>query len=52
MYETPTLERYGTFRELTMGGGTFRQDGLTSDTNDDGCRDPVVPGEAVCTFSA
>ena len=22
MYEAPTLERYGSFRELTLGGGT------------------------------
>lgn len=50
MYEKPKLERFGTFRELTLGGGTFRSDGLTTDA-DDGCEDPTAPGEALCLFS-
>jgi hypothetical protein len=50
MYETPKLERYGTFRELTLGGGAFRLDGLTTDSAD-GCEDPFTVGGAVCRYS-
>ncbi|HEX6964406.1 MAG TPA: lasso RiPP family leader peptide-containing protein [Gemmatimonadaceae bacterium] len=42
MYETPVLERYGTFRELTKIGKTGMMDQasvMNSDntTNNDGC---------------
>lgn len=50
MYQEPKLERYGTFREMTLGGGTFRLDGLTTDAND-GCEPPTAPNQAVCHFS-
>lgn len=51
MYQSPKLERYGTFRELTLGGGTVATDPFATDTNDnvpDGCID--VPGpDNVCS---
>jgi len=34
MYEAPVLERYGTFRELTMGGFSDVADGFTANSND------------------
>ncbi len=38
MYETPELECYGTFRELTKGGGTFNVDFFGPDsTGGTGC---------------
>ena len=38
MYQAPTLQRFGTLRELTLGGGSFSVDmfGPTSDGNS-GC---------------
>ncbi len=51
MYETPKLERYGTFRELTEGGGNSLIDafGPNADTtNGIGCKlDPNDPH--ICT---
>jgi hypothetical protein len=36
MYNKPKLERFGTFRELTQGGGASFNDGFTTDSAD-GC---------------
>jgi hypothetical protein len=44
MYETPELECYGTFRELTKGGGTAFTDFFGADsTGNPGCI-PNPPG--------
>ena len=47
MYETPMLERYGSFRDLTMSGNTAKKAGINdlasvlntqqSDSANDGC---------------
>lgn len=50
MYQKPQLERFGTFRELTLGGGLFKNDGLTNKIGD-GCLDPKIKGTAECLFS-
>ena len=47
MYEMPKLERYGSFRELTLGGGAVPSDGFTPAVGD-GCApnpDAGLPGE-------
>lgn len=49
MYEAPKLELYGTFRELTQGGGTIRLDGGTQDAND-GCESELPNSRMICTF--
>jgi hypothetical protein len=49
MYESPKLERYGTFRELTLGGGAVKVDFFGPDANGIGCI-PIVGG-AVCLSS-
>lgn len=51
MYETPKLECYGSFRELTLGGGDVPSDGFTpSDT--DGCvPNPNAPPAGLCYAS-
>lgn len=36
MYETPTLELYGTFRQLTQGGGNYQVDAYGPDGNGNG----------------
>jgi hypothetical protein len=46
MYETPTLEQYGTFRDLTLGGGSVPSDGFTPN-NADGCIPTGSPGPIV-----
>ncbi len=50
MYKAPKLERFGTLRELTLGGGSVATDffGATSDGNA-GCR--AVPSGAICINS-
>jgi len=50
VYEEPTLERYGTFRELTQGGGTFSVDTLNGpdSTGPDGCTATSDPSAFVC----
>jgi hypothetical protein len=35
MYQEPKLERYGTFREVTQGGGADVNDPFTLDPDDD-----------------
>jgi hypothetical protein len=49
MYKTPKLERYGTFRELTKGGGGDPDLDLNTVRVDDFCQIqvPGVPGD-VC----
>jgi hypothetical protein len=52
MYETPLLERYGTFRELTLGN-TAKRDGVNdlasvlnsqnSASDNDGCNPKAQP---------
>ncbi|HEX6964408.1 MAG TPA: lasso RiPP family leader peptide-containing protein [Gemmatimonadaceae bacterium] len=37
MYETPKLERYGTFRQLTQGGGSTQVDAYGPDSSGSGC---------------
>lgn len=37
MYKSPKLERYGTFRELTLGGGTVAADIFGPNANGIGC---------------
>jgi len=38
MYHTPELESYGTFRELTQGGGQFNVDFFgTDNAGNSGC---------------
>lgn len=37
MYQEPILERYGTFREVTQGGGADVTDPFTMDVPDDSC---------------
>lgn len=54
MYEAPSLERYGTFRELTKGGGADVSDLFTSNSSDN-CdlvgTDPVTGDPIVqCTI--
>jgi hypothetical protein len=48
MYKSPKLERYGSFRELTLGGGLVTVDGFgpTTPTGPIGCI--VAPGGALC----
>jgi hypothetical protein len=52
MYKSPRLERYGTFRELTAGGGsTSVLDGATVFAHDFCVPDPNPadpPGSVVC----
>jgi hypothetical protein len=43
MYETPELESYGNFRELTKGGGQNAVDLITPDPDE--CTSPI-PGVA------
>jgi hypothetical protein len=47
MYKTPKLERYGTFRELTKGGGGDPDLDFNTVRTDDFCADnpPGVPGD-------
>jgi hypothetical protein len=57
MYEVPKLERYGTFRELTRGGGITVDDMQTENNPNDDCissvPDPTRPGGTIdtCTGS-
>ncbi len=55
MYEKPTLERFGTFRELTLGGGTYQTDIFTVLDNNsatpDGCIGPPTKGTINCLVS-
>jgi hypothetical protein len=37
MYEAPTLEEYGTLREVTQGGGAIPFDTFDGDADADGC---------------
>lgn len=46
MYETPELECYGTFRELTKGGGMQFVDPFGPNNGNPGCIG--VPGGIVC----
>ncbi len=53
MYSKPTLERFGTFRELTQFGSDFTQSDLLSmggTPNDDSCNrgDPDFAGGFGC----
>ena len=46
MYNAPAVQRFGTLRELTLGGGTDVTDpfGPTSDGNAGCIPDPSLPG--------
>jgi hypothetical protein len=46
MYVSPKLERYGTFRDLTLGGGTVAVDIFGPNANGIGCITGV--GGAFC----
>ncbi len=46
MYKSPKLERYGTFRELTLGGGTVLADIFGPNSAGIGCIQEV--GGAFC----
>lgn len=37
MYKSPKLERYGTFREITLGGGAVTTDPLGPNGSGIGC---------------
>lgn len=50
MYQTPKLERFGTFRSLTLGGGIDNIDVFTTNSGD-GCTDNG-DGTATCKYSA
>lgn len=43
MYQAPQLQRYGTLRELTLGGGSVPSDGFTPQDTD-GCMPNPNPG--------
>lgn len=53
MYETPMLERYGSFRDLTMKGNTAKKEGINdlasvlnspnSNSANDGCNPRARP---------
>ena len=47
MYETPELECYGTFRELTKGGGNLITDPLGPTNSGIGCA--PAPGGVFCS---
>jgi hypothetical protein len=53
MYEAPKVERYGTFRELTRGGGMSVDDMQTTNNTDDDCissvPNPAQPGTTIDT---
>ena len=46
MYEAPKIERYGTFRELTEGGGVVDSDLFTADGTD-GCIERRGPDDSL-----
>jgi hypothetical protein len=50
MYKSPKLERYGTFRELTLGGGLVTVDGFgpTTPTGPIGCLPGPGGANALC----
>jgi hypothetical protein len=50
MYEAPKVERYGTLRELTLGGGMADTDFQTRNTPDDDCISSIGDID-VCTSS-
>jgi hypothetical protein len=61
MYETPMLEMYGSFRELTMTGNTAKKAGVNdlasvlnsqqSQTDNIGCNPLAKPGSHAGCFS-
>ena len=61
MYETPLLERYGSFRELTMKGNTAKRSGVNdlasvlntqqSNSPNDGCNPQAMPWSHAGCFS-
>jgi hypothetical protein len=46
MYISPKLERYGTFREITLGGGTVGIDTFGDIT--EGCTEDPATGYFIC----
>ena len=50
MYQSPKLERYGTFRELTLGGGAVNVDPFGSNGGI-GCTQ-TTPGHFDCASGA
>lgn len=52
MYETPDLEVYGSFRDMTLSGKSGMWDGVTLENNDNnpGCN-PNSVGNSSCPTS-